>query len=93
MSTIKMGNDEFILYIRKWNKSCNITNEKLGKDIWFWIKEHDLNAKQIIEDMPCLWDKQGLHVDAQLLPKTATQFEFDRKLLPSLYDYLDLLAR
>lgn len=30
-STITMGNDEFILYIRKKNKKCSLSNDQLGK--------------------------------------------------------------
>lgn len=91
MGTIRMGNDEFILYIRKWNPTCTVTNEQLGSDIWEWIRDNDTTAKQINKDMPCLWSTNGKNIKPNKLPKTATQFEFNRSLLPQLYDFLDSL--
>ncbi|KAA6316328.1 hypothetical protein EZS27_033346 [termite gut metagenome] len=85
---IQMGNDEFILYIRK-NYQCNIENATLGKDIWEWIRNNDSKAIQTKENAPTKWD--GPFGPTQL-PKTATQFEFDRKLLVELYDYLDTMG-
>ncbi len=39
MSTsIQMGNDEFILYIRKNHQKCATNNALLGKRIWEWIE-------------------------------------------------------
>ncbi len=32
-----------------------------------------------------------MNMDALNLPEHATQFEFDRNLLPKLYDHLDIL--
>ena len=37
--TITMGNDEFILYIRK-NYNCSLTNDRLGRMIWKWMLEN-----------------------------------------------------
>lgn len=92
---IIMGNDEFILYTRKQYPNCKIKTIDLGRFIWEWIIEHDHHAKQVIEDMPCLWEtKTGAkNIDEKKLPKTATQFEFDRTLLPELYSYLDELGQ
>ena len=90
-STIRMGNDEFILYIRKNNKTCRINNKELGKEIWKWISNEDSSAKEIQEDMPCLWGDNTPNTDPEILPKTATQFEFKRILLPKLYTFLDTL--
>lgn len=90
-TTIKMGNDEFILYIRK-NSKCSLTNDQLGKMIWIWISEKDVNASQVEEDKPCSWGKSVDNKNGLGLPKTATQFEFDRALLPKLYNYLDQLG-
>lgn len=89
-----MGNDEFILYIRKQYSNCQINTKDLGRFIWEWILEHDLNARQVEEDMPCLWEtKTGAkNINEKKLPKTATQFEFKRSLLPELYGYLDELG-
>ncbi len=88
--TIKMGNDEFILYVRKQNKGCKLTTPVLGKRIWDWIRENDLNAVEVEVDKPCMWGKYINEevVDKLQLPKTATQFEFRIDLLPRLYKYL-----
>jgi hypothetical protein len=90
-----MGNDEFILYIRKQYPNCQINTKDLGRFIWEWILENDLSARQVIEDMPCFWEtKDGAkNICEKKLPKTATQFEFKRILLPVLYDYLDYLGQ
>lgn len=87
-----MGNDEFILYIRK-NYNCSLRNPQLGKLIWIWIKEHDSNAQQTKEDDTCKWGDTFDNANGTGLPKTATQFEFDRNLLPQLYNYLDELGQ
>lgn len=86
---IKMGNDEFILYIRKNTTSCSLTNDQLGKQIWQWLKSK--GATKVQEDKPCFWETHGASIDAELLPKTSAQFEFDRALLPELFTYLDEL--
>jgi len=91
MSKINMGNDEFILYIRKQYPACKIKSDKLGSMIWIWIRENDPDAIQHSQTA-CLWGKQANNVDAVDLPYTATQFEFDRSLLIRLYDYLDELG-
>jgi hypothetical protein len=90
-----MGNDEFILYIRKQHISCQISTKYLGRLIWEWIIENDSNAEQVQEDMPCLWETKdsAQNINKNKLPKTATQFKFDRALLPKLYDYLDKLGQ
>lgn len=91
MSTIRMGNDEFILYIRKWNPACMITNEQLGRQIWEWIEKNDrLKPRQLTRE-ECVWGKEANNVSRDDLPYTATQFEFSRSLLPRLYDFLDSL--
>lgn len=84
---IKMGNDEFILFIRKNSTSCNITNDRLGRLIWEWLRAR--GGIKIIEDQPCLWGENADNIDELGLPKTATQFSFDRSLLPDLFTYLD----
>lgn len=89
---IQMGNDEFILYIRKTSKSCSLINPDLGKKIWDWISSKDKSAGIIEEDVECLWGKDTPNTGPLKLPKTATQFEFDRSLLPKLYNYLDELG-
>lgn len=93
-TTIKMGNDEFILYIRKWHSGCTISTKDLGKIIWLWIQEHDSAAKKVEEDKPCHWQTTpgSQNIELTELPKTATQFEFNRGILPSLYTYLDQIG-
>lgn len=95
MSTrIQMGNDAFILYIRKNHKGCNTTNDRLGRLIWEWIEKRDETAKQLNDgkSVPCFWSDSGAHIGETELPKTATQFEFERNLLPELYNHLDELG-
>ena len=87
---IQMGNDEFILYIRK-TSDCKLINYDLGKKIWKWILTSDQNAIIIEEDQQCLWGDNTPNTGPRKLPKTATQFKFDRKILSKLYDYLDEL--
>lgn len=89
MSKIKMGNDEFILYIRKKGKS-KLANDQLGKRIWNWL-EKEADGKQIEKRVGCEWGEGATGVEPDKLPYTATQFEFDRDKLPALYDYFDSL--
>jgi transcriptional regulator with XRE-family HTH domain len=93
-TTIQMGNDEFILYIRKNYPDCAASNVDLGKKIWTWIEKRDATAKQVDEgkSVPCLWGDTGANLGETKLPKTATQFHFERSLLPSLYELLDALG-
>lgn len=89
---IKMGNDEFILYVRKHNKESKYETKKLGELICKWLKEHaGLEEKEIEYDVECFWGEQANNVAPDKLPKTAAQFVFDRDILPALYDYLDTL--
>lgn len=88
---IKMGNDEFILYIRKTSK-CSYMNDTLGRLIYEWLKIRDAIKLYNEKAQPCMWGNSALNMDALHLPEHATQFEFDRKLLPELYDYLDELG-
>ena len=95
MSTrIQMGNDEFILYIRKNHPSCATSNDRLGRLIWKWIYGSDPTAEQVGggESVPCFWGATAANIDETKLPKTATQFQFERRLLPELYDHLDALG-
>ena len=85
---IIMGNDEFILYIRKSVRNCNKTNDQLGKKIWEWLRKNGASVKE--EDKQCLWNYSS-NALPDCLPKTACQFEFDRSILPDLYFFLDKL--
>ena len=90
ISKIIMGNDELILYIRKKTAICNLKNDHLGRLIWEWVR--DRGAIKTEEDKPCHWGGSTKNTDDFGLPKTAAQFEFDRILLPELYNYLDELS-
>ncbi len=95
--TITMGNDEFILYIRK-NYNCSLTNDRLGRMIWKWMLDNSkgINKKNdIVHNVPCLWQRniRAKKTYGIRLPRTASQITFNRILLPKLYDYLDLLGK
>ena len=87
---IQMGNEEFILYIRKNHPDCETVNKQLGKRVWQWLRDHDETAGKVGngEAVPCLWGEDV----AAGLPRSATQFHFDRSVLPALYDFLDQLG-
>lgn len=89
---ITMGNDEFILYIRKRHPECRTVNAQLGKSIWKWLRESRSNAEIVTADVRCVWGDAGEFVSDVMLPKTATQFSFDEEALPRLYRYLDELG-
>ena len=91
---IQMGNDEFILYIRKNYPTCSRTNDDLGRRIWAWIGESDTNAEKAGngDPVPCFWGDTAANIAETRLPLTATQFKFSRSLLPSLYDRLDKIG-
>nr|WP_319401822.1 hypothetical protein [uncultured Carboxylicivirga sp.] len=88
---IQMGNDEFILYIRKKYPNCNLKNDFIGKQIWIWLKNND--AVKIEKNKPCVWGEEAQNINEEMLPKTATQFEFRRSILPELYIYIDDLVK
>jgi transcriptional regulator with XRE-family HTH domain len=92
MSTgLKMGNDEFILYIRKNFPECTRTNDELGKSIWRLIEALDSTAEQVGAE-PCRWEVTGASIGETKLPQTAMQFRFKRSQLPALYEALDSLG-
>ncbi len=92
--TIRMGNDEFILYIRKNYPRCGKTNDHLGRSIWKWLEANDAASSRVGSGnpVPCAWGETASHTGETGLPLTATQFQFRRSLLPMLYDYLDELG-
>ena len=90
--SISMGNDEFILYIRKNHSGCPIPNDQLGKHIWQWLQENDQTAKITDRNQPCHWGNSDEITSEITLPKTAAQFRFSISTLPLLYRYLDNLA-
>jgi transcriptional regulator with XRE-family HTH domain len=93
-TSITMGSDEFILYIRKNHANCAINNAELGKRIFKWINGSDATADKVGngEAVPCIWGDTGAHIGETRLPYKATQFRFERSLLPKLYSYLDALG-
>ena len=74
---IQMGNDEFILYIRK-TSVCQKTNDHLGREIWKWLRDKGAVKLYNEKPQPCYWDPVGQSIDEKRLPQDATQFEFDR---------------
>ena len=85
--TITMGNDEFILLIRKQYPKCSLDNAVIGKRIWEWLR--DRNGQKVAEDFPALWAGADEHLlDESGLPKTAAQFSFPLGLLPEIYAFL-----
>ena len=91
---ITMGNDEFILYIRKNYPACSTSSPQLGKEIWAWIQKADPSAQTAHggAQLPCYWGASGPFISATKLPQTATQFSFDRSILPNLFTFLDTLG-
>lgn len=89
---IIMGNDEFILYIRKRYPNCSIPNNTLGKLIWARVQLLDSHAESL-EDDDCYWGKRGNFINTVRLPKSAEQFQFHRSILPEIYNYLDEIGR
>lgn len=88
---IQMGNDEFILYIRKNGRGVGKSTAELGRKIWEWFEVNAPNARIEAPEQPCHWGDTGSFISSDNLPKTATQFSFDRSVLPRLYNYLDTL--
>ena len=90
--SIVTGNDEFKLYFRKHNQACKSDNDTLGKQIWEKIRSLDPNAKIVEETKSSYWDLHGVSVARDKLPKTSAQMEFDREILPKIYEHLDQLS-
>ena len=88
-----MGNDEFILYIRKQHPGCTVSNDALGRAIWRWLRVAEPQARKLAEDVDCYGGKTGAFIADTRLPKTATQVSFDSNVLPRLYTFLDQLGR
>ena len=87
---IRMGNDEFILHIRKRGLT-DWSNDQLGKRIWEFLRDH-AEGQKVAENVPCIWNTQfkSRHPDA--LPRTAAEFEFRADALPAVYRFLGELA-
>jgi len=52
---IKMGDDEFILYIRKNGFGQKRDNPELGRKIWDWLSKMTPTARQTKKGQDCLW--------------------------------------
>jgi hypothetical protein len=87
-----MGNDEFILYIRKRYPNCGLSTSELGKRIYQQIHQLDPSASIVAEDAPCYWGNEGSFVAENRLPKTAAQISFDPHILQRLFGFLDDLG-
>jgi len=90
---VEMGNDEFILYIRKNYPECQTDNQVLGRQIFQWLRDN-ANATEIPEkyDKPCYWGTEGDFISSKKLPYQASAFRFLREQLPNLYLILDRLG-
>ncbi|MCW5828213.1 MAG: hypothetical protein KIT79_02745 [Deltaproteobacteria bacterium] len=91
---ITMGNDEFILHLRKRYKWGG-DNRLLGEEIWRTIQELDNNARQEPEGKatPVLWPTEGENIAPDRLPTAAHQFVFNREILPDLYRRLGEIGK
>jgi transcriptional regulator with XRE-family HTH domain len=88
---IQMGNDEFILHIRK-NYTCSLKNPELGRRIWEWLRDN-AEGKQIGGQKTAHWGEGIEAVSATNLPGSATQFEFRLDALPALFRFLGQLGQ
>ena len=87
-----MGNDEFILYLRKRYPTCELSTSELGKRIYQQIRQIDPNAQVVEADAPCYWGSGGEFIAENRLPKTAAQISFAPGILPDLFNFLDNLG-
>ncbi len=88
MEKITMGDDEFILYIRKQHKNCEINTQEFGRQISVWMKKQGLYEPKDKKEELCLWVGSS-NIDGKNLPEYANQYTFDRSWLPKIYDQLD----
>ncbi len=92
MSTIIIGADELILWLRKNEKAVNTPNDEihgLGVKIRRTIEE--LGGHIVAKNQECFWanEADNNNIGQYLLPKTATQYELNTDILPQLYDELN----
>lgn len=86
---IRIGTDELILHMRKNSYGQGRTTAELGRLIGKQLQ--DWGGTVIQKDVRCHWGNSGSFVDANDLPKTATQFSFDPNRLPQIYAFLRTL--
>lgn len=92
---IRLGADQFILYVRKRYGGCSLTNDQLTHRIWWWLREHDVEARRLHggAPQPCLWGVEGDAIGPLGLPTEALEFQLARALLPDLFGFLDQLCQ
>lgn len=93
MTTIKIGADELILWLRKNGKAINIPNDEIQG---LGIKIHELivnklGGERVEDNKPSYWanfigDK---NVDKFGLPKSSAQYKIDSSQLENLFLELD----
>jgi hypothetical protein len=91
--TIEMGDDEWILYVRKRYPECPLENAEIGRRVWGWLQAHDPGAQEEATDQPCYWASTMPRAPGNLpLPQTATHVSFSADLLPALFAFLDKIG-
>ncbi len=92
MATVKLGNDDFILFIRKnqrqGGKASVTKNNQLGSDIWKFIRDSKIGDKVNDDSIPCQWNPIECNDEGLGLPKNATQFNIETTKLEILYNKL-----
>ena len=97
MSEIKIGNDDFILYIRKNQRADGLMsktkNDRIGRMIWEFIRDNKFGKKVSEDSVSCIWNPIGCNDDGFGLPKNATQFYIDTSKVEVIYDELYLMSQ
>ncbi len=87
---ITMGNDEFILHLRK-HYSSSMKNPQIGKRVWQWLRDN-ADGQKLDGEPTCIWGRDPAAVGETRLPVSATQFSFRTDALPDLYRFLGHLG-
>jgi bacitracin transport system permease protein len=91
-NSIVMGEDDFLLYMYKQRVSCVNNLDSFNQKIWNWLEKNVSNVRIVEKNKECLWFDYHFKNNSSVLPMSANQFEFDRRILPDLYTFLDELA-
>ncbi|MEC5165966.1 hypothetical protein RCH18_001700 [Flavobacterium sp. PL11] len=88
MTTINIGADELILWLRKNNKAVGKNTPDLGAKILVLIES--LGGTKLSE-IQCRWERSAYAdgVDKLDLPKTATQYSIKSNQIGLLYETLN----
>ena len=88
MTTINIGADELILWLRKNNKAIGKNNPDLGAKIL--ILMNSFGAEKLSE-IECRWERTvGANgIDKLDLPKNATQYKINTDKIGTLYEALN----